>query len=158
MLKEITLKQAIERHEMGDRDILVLVAPEGASAWEDYCPTMLSSVLDRMRFLVDEEPGTAASPDPEPPKEEKPHRMVPADLIIKALETEIEPHEKKVDTAPDPGPESVKAKYAPKNLDNGKIGALHKAGWSHEKIAEEMGTTGVTIGNRIKKMKERGEL
>ena len=158
MLKEITVRQAIARYEMGDRDILVLVAPEGASAWEDYCPTMLSSVLDRMRLLVDEKSGTATCPDPEPPKEEKPHRMVPADLIIKALETEIEPHEEKVDTTPDHGLESVKAKYAPKNLDNGKIGALHKAGWSNEKIAEEMGTTCVTIGNRIKKMKERGEL
>ena len=77
---------------------------------------------------------------------------------------EAVPAESEPDPEPEPDPEEPKesetptSKYAPKNLDNGKIAALHRAGWSNEKIADELRTTGVTIGNRIKKMKERGDL
>lgn len=158
MLKEITLKQAMERYERGDRDILVLVAPEGTSAWEDYCPTMLSSVFERMRFLVDEAPDTVACPDPETLKEEKPRPLVPAERIIKALETAVETQEDKNDTVPEQEPEHGKRKDRRIKLDEGKIRSLHNAGWSNSKIADYLGVTDVTIGKRIKEMKERGEL
>ncbi len=36
-------------------------------------------------------------------------------------------------------------------IDHGKIVALHEAGWSVAKIADEMGTTSVTVRNHLKK-------
>ena len=36
-------------------------------------------------------------------------------------------------------------------IDHGKIVALHEAGWSTAKIADEMGTTTVTVRNHLKK-------
>ena len=45
----------------------------------------------------------------------------------------------------------------PLQLDMGKIGALHRAGWSVEKIAEEMGVSGQTIRNRLNDMKKKGD-
>lgn len=36
-------------------------------------------------------------------------------------------------------------------VDHGKIMALHEAGWSVAKIADEIGTTTVTVRNHIKK-------
>lgn len=41
-----------------------------------------------------------------------------------------------------------------KKLDHGKIMALHRAGWSNAKIAEEMGTTKGTISVTISKYKD----
>ena len=45
----------------------------------------------------------------------------------------------------------------PLQLDMGKIGALSRAGWSVEKIAEEMGVSGQTIRNRLNDMKKKGD-
>lgn len=39
-------------------------------------------------------------------------------------------------------------------LDIGKIGALHNAGWTNQKIADEMGVSSVTIGNRMQEALE----
>lgn len=47
-------------------------------------------------------------------------------------------------------PESEKKR---KTLDWGKIQALHKAGWSHAKIADEMGTTVSTIATGLSKLR-----
>ena len=134
MLKEITEKEALEMYIEG-KDVKIL-APKFDfddldSEWIDYSADMLSSLLDGIIYMTDEEEKTEVVFD--------------------------EPVEV-ADTKPEPEPETPASKYAPKNLDNGKIAALHRAGWSNEKIADEMGTTGVTIGNRIKKMKEKGDL
>lgn len=40
-----------------------------------------------------------------------------------------------------------------KNLDDGKIRALRKAGWTLEKIADEMGCSPQTVKNRLDKRK-----
>ena len=40
-----------------------------------------------------------------------------------------------------------------KNLDDGKIRALRKAGWTLEKIADEMGCSPQTVKNRLDKYK-----
>lgn len=40
-------------------------------------------------------------------------------------------------------------------LDAGKLKALRKAGWSHRKIADEMGVSEGTVCNRLKQMEER---
>ena len=46
------------------------------------------------------------------------------------------------------------AKPAKSKLDNGKILALRNAGWSLEKIANEMGCCPQTIANRLEAIKE----
>ena len=43
-------------------------------------------------------------------------------------------------------------------MDTGKIRALHNAGWSIPKIADEMNVSAVTISKYIQKMKEAGEI
>lgn len=40
------------------------------------------------------------------------------------------------------------------DLDINKIIALHEAGWSYEKIGEEMFCTGATVYNHLKRYKE----
>lgn len=62
--------------------------------------------------------------------------------------------------APEPAPEAPR-KVIPKappggdrrslKLDLGKVGALHAAGWSNAKIAQEMGCSPQTIGNHLDK-------
>ena len=42
-----------------------------------------------------------------------------------------------------------------KQIDAGKIAALHKAGWTNAKIADEMGLSAVTVGKYIKKYYEK---
>ena len=44
-----------------------------------------------------------------------------------------------------------------KTLDWGKIQALHKAGWSHAKIADEMGATVSTIATGLSKLRREAE-
>ena len=129
MLKEITVREALKLYIEGN-DVKILSPMVNNPDWLEYEAGLLSRLLDGIIYLTDEEEKT--------------------DVVFD------EPIEV-ADTKPEPEPETPASKYAPKNLDNGKIAALHRAGWSNEKIADELHTTGVTIGNRIKKMKERGE-
>lgn len=41
-----------------------------------------------------------------------------------------------------------------KQIDMGKLMALHKAGWSNVKIADELGISDVTVGKYLKQMAE----
>ena len=131
MIKEITAKEALTQYLNG-KDVKILAPMVNNPDWLEYEAGLLSRLLDGIIYLTDEEEKTD----------------VVFDEPIKVADTKPEP---------EPEPETPASKYAPKNLDNGKIAALHRAGWSNEKIADELHTTGVTIGNRIKKMKERGE-
>lgn len=54
------------------------------------------------------------------------------------------------DAAPPPTPKPSKRKP----VDVGKIRALHNAGWSRAKIADEMGVSLVTVGKYINKQEE----
>lgn len=130
MLKQITEKEALEMYIEG-KDVKILTPMVNDAEWIEHEAGLLSRLLDGVIYLTDEEEKTE----------------VVFDKPISVPEPE-----------PEPEPETPASKYAPKNLDNGKIAALHRAGWTNEKIADEMHTTGVTIGNRIKKMKERGDL
>lgn len=70
------------------------------------------------------------------------------------------------DPQPDPKPEpkaqpKTKPKAEPKKpgpygIDHGKLIALHKAGWSIEKIADEMGCTTTTVRNHIRQEEQNG--
>lgn len=53
---------------------------------------------------------------------------------------------------PEPQKE-MKAGRAKKDLDEGKVRALRKAGWSLEKIADEMNCSPQTVANRLDKYK-----
>lgn len=44
-----------------------------------------------------------------------------------------------------------------KAIDTGKLTALHKAGWSNVKIADELGISDVTVGKYLKQMEEQDE-
>lgn len=131
MLKEITAREALKLYIEG-KDVKILAPMVNNPDWLEYEAGLLSRLLDGIIYLTDEE--------------EKTEVMFDEPIAVSEPEEE-----------PEPEPETPASKYAPKNLDNGKIAALHRAGWSNEKIADELHTTGVTIGNRIKKMKERGE-
>ena len=130
MIKEITAKEALTMYLNGE-DVKILAPMVNNPDWLEYEAGLLSRLLDGIIYLTDEEEKT--------------------DVVFD------EPIEV-ADTKPELEPETPASKYAPKNLDNGKIAALHRAGWSNEKIADEMHTTGVTIGKRLKAMKERGDL
>lgn len=44
-----------------------------------------------------------------------------------------------------------------KQIDTGKLLALHKAGWSNAKIANELGVSDVTVGKYLKQLTEEKE-
>ena len=51
---------------------------------------------------------------------------------------------------PKPEPEKKRAPALKKALDMGKVKALRKAGWTLDKIADEMGVSPQTIAHRLK--------
>lgn len=62
---------------------------------------------------------------------------------------------------PEPKPKAQpkaesKKKGGPAGIDHGKLIALHKAGWSIEKIADEMGCTTTTVRNHIRQEEQNG--
>lgn len=71
-----------------------------------------------------------------------PEEMLAFANTITAPKEEPKPAPKK---APDP-----KKQGAKKALDMGKVKALRKAGWTFDKIADEMGVSPQTIANRLK--------
>ena len=82
-------------------------------------------------FLIEEEdPQPEAKPEPEHKPKTEP----------------------KVKTKPKAEPK----KSGPSGIDHGKLIALHKAGWSIEKIADEMGCTTTTVRNHIRQEEQNG--
>lgn len=87
------------------------------------------------------------------------------DLAAELIEDlEEEPEEETVFTIggepvlAEPQPEPKKRGGSkPLQLDMGKIVALSRAGWSVEKIADEMGVSGQTIRNRLDDIKRKGD-
>ena len=135
MLKQITEKEALKMYIEGE-DVKILAPMVNNPDWLEYEAGLLSRLLDGIIFLTDEEEKT---------------EVAFTESIAVAEEPELTDE-------PEPDPEPKTNRFGKLNLDEGKIGALHRAGWTNEKIAEEMGTTGVTIGKRLKAMKERGDL
>lgn len=58
---------------------------------------------------------------------------------------------------PGGGKVKPKAERKRKTLDWGKIQALHRAGWSHAKIADEMGSTVSTIATGLSRLRREVE-
>ena len=96
------------------------------------------------------------------------YRLFPADLSISLAEwltecfvIEEDPPAPVIGDCPPSGPEKAKPQKAAgtkrKTLDWGKIQALHNAGWSHAKIADEVGATAGTISSGLLKLRKEGQ-
>lgn len=78
--------------------------------------------------------------------EDIPNTLHPKKVEPKKEPKKVEPVKVKVPKEPKP----VKEEPKRKPLDDGKIKALRKAGWSLEKIADEMGCSAQTVSNHLK--------
>ena len=65
----------------------------------------------------------------------------------------IEEEDPKPEPKPEPKPTQPKTKAQP-SVDHGKIMALHKAGWTVAKIADELGCSGQTVRNHLNQEKD----
>ena len=72
----------------------------------------------------------------------------------KAEEKPEKEPETKEEVKPTPPPKSPVGQGRKRKLDTGKMTALRKAGWSYEKIADEMGCSAGTVWNFFNKDKE----
>lgn len=76
---------------------------------------------------------------------------IPAETAIsiwEQLNAEADPPKQDPPKEQEPEPKAAGKKRKP--LDDGKMLALRKAGWSYEKIADEMGCSTQTVINHIK--------
>lgn len=73
----------------------------------------------------------------------------PAEILelLDLLASEVEA----VEHSPEPDPEPAPKKSGGKKVDWNKAAALRKAGWSYEKIGEELGVSGVTVSAHLNK-------
>lgn len=74
----------------------------------------------------------------------------PAEMLelLDLLSEEVAAVEEPAPETPEPAP---KPKPASKKVDWNKAAALRKAGWSFEKIGEELGVSGVTVSAHLNK-------
>lgn len=81
-------------------------------------------------------------------------------LIITGTPEELMAFAQLVTAKPKPEPKQEPKKPAPKkpagkiNIDMGKVKALRNAGWSFDKIGDEMGVSAQTIANRMKEYEQ----
>lgn len=124
MLKQVDLKRALELAGQGER-VKILVPGVLSGGWMDISPGYLNEYLDGMIFFEDVTV-TDVTHEPAPdPEEREP---------LPEIETVSEPPKKR------------------KDIDMGKIRALHNAGWSQQAIADEMGVSAPTIKKRLEEM------
>lgn len=71
--------------------------------------------------------------------------------VMKQPQKEPEP---KAEAKTNPPPKSPAGQGMKRKLDTGKMTALRNAGWSYEKIADEMGCSAETVWNFFNKDKE----
>lgn len=81
-------------------------------------------------IVIEEDPQPDPKPEPEPKAKTEPK------------------------TKPAKQPKAEPKKSGPSGIDHGKLIALHKAGWSTAKIADEMGCSSQTVLNHIKQEKD----
>lgn len=79
----------------------------------------------------------------------------PEPIEVEPLQEEPKPEPKK--TASKPAPKKTAPKKNTKPIDKGKIGALHRAGWSAAKIADEMKLGLSTVYKIIKEIQEESK-
>ena len=123
MLKEVTLEEALRAGREGVSPMVILTVPGRKACFRLPLYELLSTCI----FLVDDNP------------EQRPEIPPPAENT--APETEQQ-------EAPSPRKKEPKRKQ----VDTGKIMALHNAGWSNVKIADEMKLHPITVGKYIKQL------
>lgn len=124
MLRQVDLKRALELMTAGER-VKILYPGVLSEDWTDVSPGYLNDYLDGMIFFEDVTV-TDVTHEPAPdPEEGEP---------LPEIETVSEPPKKR------------------KDIDMGKIRALHNAGWSQQAIADEMGVSAPTIKKRLEEM------
>ena len=124
MLRQVDLKRALELTEQGEQ-VKVLILGSLGEGWTGAAPGYLDEYLSGMIFFEDVIV-TDVTHEPAPdPEEREP---------LPEIETLSEPPKKR------------------KDIDMGKIRALHNAGWSQQAIADEMGVSAPTIKKRLEEM------
>lgn len=73
----------------------------------------------------------------------------------KAEEKPEKEPEQKAEAKPTPPPKSPAGQGRKRKLDTGKMRALREAGWSYEKIADEMGCSAGTVWNYFKDKEDK---
>lgn len=66
------------------------------------------------------------------------------------MESVEAPKAEKQDTKPQPAQKPKKTPAKTKDIDWGKARALRKAGWSYDKIGDELGISGVTVSAHLR--------
>ena len=124
-IKQVDEKTALELAAKG-KEVLVMVPGGKDSGWEDMMPDSLGHMLEGCMFFR-REPAMEAG--------------------------QIEPAGQTIEFGPaEPGnaqPDSPPGKKAKKTVDVGKLIALHNAGWSVAKIADELGVSTKTVYNYL---------
>lgn len=125
-VKQIDTKTALELAVRG-KEILVMVPSGKDSGWEDMTPDTLQHMLAGCLFFRKEP-------------------AIEVDLVGEEPEQEVTGGN---DQSPDPAPAGKR-----KKIDTGKLMALHKAGWTVAKIAEELRVSERAVYLHLQKMKE----
>mgnify|MGYP006078330835 FL=1 len=129
-VKQIDQKAALELAARG-KEVLVMIPGGKDSGWEDMTPDSLEHMLEGCMFFR-KEPAMEA--------ELMELTVEPAGQTIEFGPAEPE------NAQPDSPPTGKKAK---KTVDVGKLIALHNAGWSVAKIADELGISTRTVYNYL---------
>lgn len=122
--------------------------PQGDNPYKDmhYCP----DCINRVKKFLDESPT-------EKPAEHDEN----AEISPKQPQTVSEPQEKETNKpqelfrVPKDVIKPPETKTTRKRIDYGKIMALHNAGWSNQKIADEMGMTYAAVATAISTYKKK---
>lgn len=133
-IKQIAIDEVLELHKRGLMvGVLQPIVPEPKNL-DDYEFLTLKKILAGCEFfrIVPQEEKGAAEPVKQTEKEEKPVKEVAA--VKKQPETKPEPASKN-------------------QIDVGRIKALHNAGWTGKKIAEDMHIAESTVCTYLKKIK-----
>ena len=140
IFEKISAEEAIERGTRPSELIYML-----HRVCEDTTVSELSSSAGFVRIVPEE----IAAPDDEPQNPMMSFTDMPRKDYSPIDDSEHEGDIISVESAPP-------QKNAPKRkvLDWGKIQALHKAGWSHAKIADEMGCTVSTVATGLSKLRK----
>lgn len=126
-VKQIDIKTALQLAAKGKEVLVMAPITTDPEKWIDYKPSTLEHMLEGCMFFR-KEPAIEVE------------QIEPAGQTI-----EFGPAEPG-NAQPDPPPTGKKAK---KTVDVGKLIALHNAGWSVAKIADELGISTRTVYNYL---------
>lgn len=133
MLREIKASEAFKAHEKGQEIKVLAPSTEGGYDWIN-----IDELITGCKFFTDEEEKLIQEPEPDNPEE-------PPEIFPNSVEEPLEA----------PPPESPPEKRKRKQIDVGKIMALHRAGWNNVKIADEMKLHPVTVGKYIRQEEDK---